>query len=96
VEDAEKIGIRELRQHASRYVAMAKAGLRVPVTDRGELVAYLVPAGDGGTTFERMKAAGQVRPAIGNLLDLMPPPPTPPGQKTLTETLLEMRDEEDH
>jgi antitoxin (DNA-binding transcriptional repressor) of toxin-antitoxin stability system len=96
MEDAEKIGIRELRQHASRYVAMAKAGLRVPVTDRGELVAYLVPAGDGGTTFERMKAAGQVRPAIGNLLDLMPPPPTPPGQKTLTETLLEMRDEEDH
>ena len=96
MEDAEKIGIRELRQHASRYVAMAKAGLRVPVTDRGELVAYLVPAGDGGTTFERMKAAGQVRPAVGNLLDLMPPPPTPPGQKTLTETLLEMRDEEDH
>ena len=96
MEDAEKIGIRELRQHASRYVAMAKAGLRVPVTDRGELVAYLVPAGDGGTTFERMKAAGQVRPAIGNLLDLMPPPPTSPGQKTLTETLLEMRDEEDH
>ena len=96
MEDAEKIGIRELRQHASRYVAMAKAGLRVPVTDRGELVAYLVPAGDGGTTFERMKAAGQVRPAIGNLMDLMPPPPTPPGQKTLTETLLEMRDEEDH
>ena len=96
VEEAEKIGIRELRQNASRYVAMAKAGLRVPVTDRGELVAYLVPAGDGGSTFERMKAAGQVRPAIGDLLDLMPPPPTPPGQKTLTETLLEMRDEEDY
>ena len=96
MDDAEKIGIRELRQHASRYVAMAKAGLRVPVTDRGELVAYLVPAGEGGSTFERMKAAGQVRPAVGNLLDLMPPPPTPPGRKTLTETLLEMRDEEDH
>ena len=36
--------MRELRQHASRYVAMAKAGMRVPVTDQGELVAYLVPA----------------------------------------------------
>jgi prevent-host-death family protein len=94
VEEAEKIGIRELRQHASRYVAMAKAGMRVPVTDRGKLVAYLVPAEAGGTVLDRMRAAGQVRPAIGNLLDLMPPPPTPPGQKTLTETLLEMRDEE--
>ena len=94
VEEAEKIGIRELRQHASRYVAMAKAGMRVPVTDRGKLVAYLVPAESGGTALDRMRAAGQVRPAIGNLLDMMPPPPTPPGAKTLTETLLEMRDEE--
>jgi prevent-host-death family protein len=94
MEDAEKIGIRELRQHASRYVAMAKAGMRVPVTDRGKLVAYLVPAEGNGTVLDRMRAAGQVRPAIGNLLDFMPPPPTPPGQKTLTETLLEMRDEE--
>ena len=94
VDDAEKIGIRELRQHASRYVAMAKAGMRVPVTDRGKLVAYLVPAEEGGTVLDRMRAAGQVRPAIGNLLDRMPPPPTPPGQKTLTEALLEMRDEE--
>ena len=40
MEEAEKIGIRELRQHASRYVAMAKAGMRVPVTDRGKLVAW--------------------------------------------------------
>lgn len=94
MEEAEKIGIRELRQHASRYVAMAKAGMRVPVTDRGKLVAYLVPAESGGTVLDRMRAAGQVRPAIGNLLDMMPPPPTPPGAKTLTETLLEMRDEE--
>jgi antitoxin (DNA-binding transcriptional repressor) of toxin-antitoxin stability system len=73
---------------------MAKAGMRVPVTDRGKLVAYLVPAESGGTVLDRMRAAGQVRPAIGNLLDMMPPPPTPPGAKTLTETLLEMRDEE--
>ncbi len=94
MEEAEKIGIRELRQNASRYVAMAKAGVRVPVTDRGKLVAYLVPAESGGTVLDRMRAAGQVRPAIGNLLDMMPPPPTPAGQKTLTETLLEMRDEE--
>jgi len=94
VDEAEEIGIRELRQHASRYVAMAKAGMRVPVTDRGKLVAYLVPAGEGGTVLDRMRAAGQVRPAIGSLLDLLPPPPAPPGAKSLTETLLEMRDEE--
>lgn len=94
VEDAEGIGIRELRQHASRYVAMAKAGLRVPVTDRGRLVAYLVPADAPGSAYERLVAAGRVRPAIGNLLDLLPP--TEPGEPSLSETVQQMRDEEDY
>ena len=96
MEDAEKIGIRELRQHASRYVAMAKAGLRVPVTDRGRLVAYLVPAEEPGSAYERLVAAGRVRPAVGNLLDLWPPPPAEPGEPSLSETLQQMRDEEDY
>jgi prevent-host-death family protein len=63
VSEPERIGIRELRQHASRYVAMAKAGKRIAVTDRGELVAYLVPAQEPTTTFQRMvAAAGRGRP----------------------------------
>jgi prevent-host-death family protein len=96
MDEAEKIGIRELRQHASRYVAMAKAGKRIAVTDRGELVAYLVPAEESGTAFQRMVAAGQVQLAVGNLMDLLPPPPAPPGSRPLSEVLLEMRDEEDY
>ena len=36
VTEPERIGIRELRQHASRYVAMARAGKRIAVTDRGD------------------------------------------------------------
>ena len=90
----ESIGIRELRQHASRYVAMAKAGRRVPVTDRGELVAYLVPAHEPRTTFEQMVAAGQARAATGDLMGLLPPPPAEPGDEPLSQTLREMRDEE--
>lgn len=94
MDDAERVGVEELREHAPRYLAMVEAGKRVAVTDRGRLVAYLVPAEEGGTVLDRMRAAGQVRPARGNLMDLLPPPPAPPGAKTLTETLLEMRDEE--
>ena len=94
VDDAEKIGIRELRQHASRYVAMAKAGMRVPVTDRGKLVAYLVPAEEGGSILDRLEAAGHVRRAKGRLQDLLPPPPAPSGTRPLSEVLQEMRDEE--
>ena len=37
------IGIRELRQHASRYVAAAHAGEEILVTDRGLPMARLVP-----------------------------------------------------
>ena len=95
--EPESIGIRELRQHASRYVAMAKQGKRVPVTERGELVAYLVPAHEPTTTFERMVAAGQVRLATGNLKDTLAalePLKAKPGEKPLSEVLQEMRDEE--
>lgn len=92
--DAESIGIRELRQNASRYIAMAKAGKRVPVTERGKLVAYLVPADEPTSTLQRMIAAGQVRPAVGSLRDHLPPPPAPPGTRPLSEVLQEMRDEE--
>ena len=93
---ADSIGIRELRQHASRYVAMAKAGKRVPVTERGKLVAYLVPAHEPTSMFERLVAAGQVRPANGRglLEDLWPIPPAEPGEGSPYEELMRMRDEE--
>jgi prevent-host-death family protein len=95
VEDAENIGIRELRQHASRYVAMARAGKRVPVTDRGRLVAYLVPAEQPTSVFEQLVAAGQVQRATRRgFSDLLPIPPAPPGSGSLAEALEEMRDEE--
>jgi prevent-host-death family protein len=34
-----RIGVRELRQNASRYLALVKAGETVEVTERGVLVA---------------------------------------------------------
>lgn len=93
--EPESIGIRELRQHASRYVDMAESGQRVPVTKRGKLVAYLVPAEEPGSAFARMVAAGQVRPARKRgITDLLPLPAYEPGEKTLSEVLQEMRDEE--
>lgn len=38
-----RIGVRELRQNASRYLALVAGGERVEVTDRGRPVALLVP-----------------------------------------------------
>ena len=41
----EKVGIRELKDKLSRYVRMAEAGDVILVTDRGRIVAELVPPG---------------------------------------------------
>ena len=88
------IGIRELRQHASRYIRMAKEGRRVAVTDRGTLVAYLVPADEPASVRARLEAAGAYRPAVGSLLDLLPPPSTREGGRPLSEVIEELRDQE--
>ena len=86
------IGIRELRQHASRYVRMAKEGRRVAVTERETLVAYLVPADEPASARARLEAAGAYRPAVGSLLDLLPRPATPEGSRPLSEMVEELRD----
>jgi prevent-host-death family protein len=39
----DRIGVRELRQHASRYLARVASGETIEVTDRGRAVALLVP-----------------------------------------------------
>lgn len=43
----ETVGIRELKNHLSAYVRKAEAGDVVLVTDRGRVVAELVPPGHG-------------------------------------------------
>ncbi|MGH3770788.1 MAG: type II toxin-antitoxin system Phd/YefM family antitoxin [Pseudonocardiaceae bacterium] len=90
----ESVGIRELRQHASRYVAMAKAGQRVPVTERGKLVAYLVPAEGPGTFLESLSLSGEYMPPAGAIGDLLPPPAIPRGRRPLSEVVAELRDAE--
>ena len=55
--------MRELRQHASRYLAVVKAGGTVEVTERGELVALVVPPSPGASARERLVAAGRLVPA---------------------------------
>ncbi len=59
----ERIGVRELRQHATRYLSRVKAGETVEVTERGQLVALLVPPEPGTTERERLIASGQLLPA---------------------------------
>lgn len=59
----ERIGVRELRQNASRYLALVKDGQTVEVTDRGSLVALLVPARPAQQAWDRLVASGRLIPA---------------------------------
>ncbi|WP_343708764.1 type II toxin-antitoxin system prevent-host-death family antitoxin [Mycobacterium sp.] len=59
----ETIGIRELRQNASLWVAKAKAGLTIQITDRGRPVARLVPLGPVNQARDKLIAEGQLVPA---------------------------------
>ena len=57
----ERIGVRELRQHASRYLARVAGGETLEVTDRGRAVAHLVPIRTD--LWEDLLTSGRVSPA---------------------------------
>ena len=58
-----RIGIRELRQHASRYLEKVKAGEVVEVTERGKLIALLVSPSPTATERDRLVSTGRLTPA---------------------------------
>jgi prevent-host-death family protein len=95
-EAARRIGIRELRQHASLYVDLVERGYTVDITNRGRLVAHLVPASQPDSPLERLIAAGIIEPAEepGGFHDIEPYPGVPAGRPSASEILTEMREEE--
>lgn len=91
----EEIGVRELRQHASRYLARVEAGEELGVTNNGRLVARLVPVQAAARSREALIHAGALIPARRpqNLLDVSAVP-VRGGSRTLTEVLDDMRNEQ--
>ena len=77
-----RIGIRELRQHASVYVDLAEKGYTVDITNRGRLVAQLVPVREPGSPLERLIAAGIIESAEepGGVADIEPYPSPAAGR----------------
>jgi prevent-host-death family protein len=57
----ERIGVRELRQHASRYLARVAGGETLEVTDRGRAVARLVPIRTD--SWDDLVTSGRASPA---------------------------------
>ncbi|MEP6508444.1 MAG: type II toxin-antitoxin system prevent-host-death family antitoxin [Gemmatimonadales bacterium] len=61
------VGIRELKNNLSHYVREVVAGRRVTVTDRGRVVALLVPPGHAdqrSSRYDELIASGVIRPTL--------------------------------
>lgn len=58
-----EVGIKELRDHLSRYLDVVREGHEVTVTDHGTAVARLVPL-DRPRPLDRLIAEGLVTPAL--------------------------------
>jgi prevent-host-death family protein len=86
----DRIGVRELRQHASKYLARVARGETLEVTDRGRPVALLTPV--PADPWEQMIADGRVHPAEepGGLLGIEP---LPYSGRSASEILQEQRED---
>jgi len=63
----ERVGVRELRRHANRYLDLVTSEQTVDVTERGQVVALLVPPLPSGDARARLMADGPLLPSAGPL-----------------------------
>jgi prevent-host-death family protein len=89
----QRIGVRELRQEASRWLRRVAGGESFEVTDRGRPVALLVPvpAAEG---LEALLASGRARGGSGRITDLGPPLARRSGTPKPSEVLDRLRADE--
>jgi prevent-host-death family protein len=81
------VGVRELRQRASVLLRLVEQGETIEITDRGRPVALLTPIPEG-SPLDRMRSAGEVETATGDLDDL-PEPLVLPRKAELPSRALE-------
>jgi len=70
---SDTVGVRELRQNLSVYLRRVAAGQKLRVTERGRIVAALVPLREDESPLDRLIKQGRLIPAQGDLLELGPP-----------------------
>lgn len=92
-----RIGVRELRQNASVYLRLVKAGETIEVTERGVPVAVLAPPAadppEKKTRREELIERGLMTPAQGDWREVVPLDPAP-GVPLASDILARMREDE--
>ncbi len=87
----QSVGVRELRQAASKILDQVKDGVVFEITEHGVPVARLVPITK--SLYEEYIAAGLIIPAENPITRFEMPTFKLKGKKTSTEILMEMRAE---
>lgn len=93
---ADRVGVRELRQHVSAVLRRVAAGETVEVTDHGRPVARIVPLVPG--VLGQLAMEGRATEAEGALLDVLDElalPSPGAGAMSPSEALAELRAEGD-
>jgi prevent-host-death family protein len=70
-----RVGVRELRQRASELLRRVEGGETIEITDRGRPVALLGPL-PAGSPLEKLRRAGEIDEATGDIDDLPAPLPS--------------------
>jgi prevent-host-death family protein len=91
------VGLRELKNRLSEYVRKVRSGEGVLVTDRGEIVAELIPPGQGSdergvpSGLVALARRGQLTLGASNNADVYPKLPRLLKRRQATELLNEER-----
>ena len=91
VQIKQSVGVRELRQSASKILDQVKDGVVFEITEHGVPVARLVPITK--SLYEEYIAAGLISPAENPITRFEVPTYKLKGKKTSTELLMEIRAE---
>ena len=92
-----RVGIRELKEHASAVIRRVVSGETIKITDRGRPVARIVPLRVNEGWAEQMVEEGRLLPARRDLLQVLeqnPPAPLMPGEESPYDVLMELRADE--
>ena len=88
-----RVGIRELRQEASKILARVEEGEEFMVTDRGVPIARLIPFSKSPEDYyDEMVAAGEIIPPTREFFIKVPKMKTLAGSKSALELFLEERE----
>ena len=89
----ERVGIRELRQNLSAYLAKVKSGSAFTVTHRGKPIAILKPPAKAEDMWQQLIDDGVVVPAAGHWSEIEQPAGEVDSNRTASKYLQEMRED---